>query len=152
MSVVQALAVATIIVPASTAFLVAYWHRKQLRQIEAYRLDPSVGLTPPPSALWKFVTSRRRLLALAGIPVVIIALAFYFRMPVTLTTVLLVAFNVASIAVALLLDVIEGIVRVLGRVVEALATQTETQAKHVVLTAKVADIALLTKGPPSPGS
>jgi hypothetical protein len=145
MSVSQALAVATIIVSASTAYLVAYWHRKQLRQIEAYRLDPSIGLTPPSSALWKFVTSRRQLLALAGLPVVIIALEFYFRVPVTLTTVLLIAFNVTSFVTAILLDLIEKIMRVIGRLIEI-------QERHVAATMKVADTLSLKEGPPSSGS
>lgn len=51
-SVVVPLVVA--VIGASTALLIAYWHRKQMRQIEAHKLDQSVGLMPPPSAAWQF--------------------------------------------------------------------------------------------------
>ena len=114
----QILAVAAILVPAFAAFLVAYWHRKQLRQIEAYRRDPSVGLTPPPSPLWRFVTSRWKLLVVAGVPALVIALQIYFKAPVTISTVLLVSLNVTTIVVAVLLELIEGIVKVIGKVIE----------------------------------
>jgi hypothetical protein len=44
----------SVTVTCTTAFLVGYWHRKQLRQIELHRKDPSVGLTPAPTFLTVF--------------------------------------------------------------------------------------------------
>jgi heme exporter protein D len=42
-----------------TTLVVAYLQRRQMRQIEAYRQDPSVGLVPPPhplrQLLWRFL-------------------------------------------------------------------------------------------------
>jgi hypothetical protein len=35
-------------------FIIAYLHRKQARQIEAYRKDPSVGLKPPLHPISRF--------------------------------------------------------------------------------------------------
>ena len=129
----QALAVAAIIVPGFTAFLVAYWHRKQIRQIEAYRQDPSVGLTPPPSPLWKFVTSRWKLLLLAGVPALLITLYFYLKVPVTLSTVLFIALNVTTIVAAVLLEIIEGMTKIIGQLVEL-------QGRHVQITEKVVSV------------
>ena len=123
------LAFVGIIVPAFTAFLVAYWHRKQMRQIEAYKLDPSVGLVPPPSALWRFVTSRWKLIILVGVPAVIIAFYFLFNIPVTLLTVLVLAINVTTITAAVLLDIIEKVAKLIGRLVEL-------QGRHLQATEK----------------
>lgn len=39
--------VAAIVVGAIVSLIVAYLHRKQMRQVEAFRRDPSVGLVPP---------------------------------------------------------------------------------------------------------
>jgi hypothetical protein len=147
MTIGQALASAAIIVPAFTAFLVAYWHRKQLRQIEAYRKDPSVGLTPPPSALWTFVSSRWKLLLTAGVPALLIGLQFYFKVPVTLTTVFLMALNMTSIVAAFLLELIEKVVRVVGRIVELQADMLHTEHEHLSVTAKVANAVLSEKSP-----
>lgn len=133
------LAVAAIIVPTFTAFLVAYWHRKQIRQAEAYRRDPSVGLTPPPSALWRFVTSRWKLLVIAGLPALFIALNFYLNARVTLFTVLLIALNVSTIVTAVLMEIIERVVRVLGRVIEVQGEQLRVQADQVRIAGKVVE-------------
>jgi len=37
-----------VVLAAAVALIVAYLHRRQMRQIEAFRQDPSVGLVPPP--------------------------------------------------------------------------------------------------------
>src|SRR6266571_9527191 len=45
----------TLVVGAIVTLHVAYMHRKQMRQIELYRQDPSVPLTPPPHRLAVFL-------------------------------------------------------------------------------------------------
>jgi hypothetical protein len=54
MTATQWLAIA---VPCITALLVSYWHRKQVRQVELYKRDPSVGLEPPPSVPYKIAVT-----------------------------------------------------------------------------------------------
>jgi hypothetical protein len=39
----------TLVVTSATALSIAYQHRKQMRQNELFRLDPSVGVKPAPS-------------------------------------------------------------------------------------------------------
>ena len=69
------------------AFIVAYLHRKQMRQIELYKADPSVGLVPPPSKLTKFVASHwDTVLGFAG-PIYILVVEFFSNGPVTRGTV-----------------------------------------------------------------
>ena len=46
---------AGVVVAAVVALVVNYQNRKQARQIELYRRDPSVGLIPPPHAFMAFL-------------------------------------------------------------------------------------------------
>lgn len=41
-----------------TALTVGYLHRKQMRQVEAFRVDPKVSLTPPESAFLRVLKDR----------------------------------------------------------------------------------------------
>lgn len=40
------------------ALIVAAQNRKQMRQLEAHRIDPSVGLTPPPHPVFVFLRNH----------------------------------------------------------------------------------------------
>jgi hypothetical protein len=66
------LAALAIIVSSTTAMAVAYLHRKQMRQIELYKQNPSVGLTPPPSRLTYFVKSKADTIFGLGFPALLI--------------------------------------------------------------------------------
>ena len=56
------LTLAGVLIPSAVALVVAYLHRKQMRQVEAFRLDPSVGLVPPPSTITRFLKQNRLIL------------------------------------------------------------------------------------------
>jgi hypothetical protein len=47
-----------IVITAITALVVAYLHRKQMRQLEAYRADRSVGLIAPDTRITRWVKRR----------------------------------------------------------------------------------------------
>ncbi len=47
-----------IILGAIVTLSVAYMHRKQMRQIELHRIDPSVPVAPPPHAVTLFLKQR----------------------------------------------------------------------------------------------
>lgn len=88
MTLTQLLMVFGIVVSAMVAIVVAYLHRRQMRQIELYKADPSVGLVPPSSRLTKFVASRwDTVLGFAG-PAFVLAMEFISTAPVTRLTVL----------------------------------------------------------------
>jgi hypothetical protein len=54
MSVAAWITIFGIVVAAIVALSVAYLQRKQMRQIELHRADPSIPLTPPPHAITLF--------------------------------------------------------------------------------------------------
>lgn len=51
-------ALVTVIGAGTIALVIAYMDRRQVRQIEAHRLDPSVPLRPPPNAFRRFLVRR----------------------------------------------------------------------------------------------
>ena len=76
-----------IAISATVALVVAHLHRKQMRQIELYKTDPSVGLIAPPGKLTRFVASRwDTVLGFAG-PLLILITEFISTAPVTRLTV-----------------------------------------------------------------
>jgi len=53
------LTILAIVAGATVSLIVAHLHRKQIRQIELHRADPSVPITPPPSAITRFFRRYR---------------------------------------------------------------------------------------------
>ena len=59
------LSLLTLAVTSAVALTIAAMHRKQMRQIELHRVDPSVPLAPPPNAFTKFLQRNFRHIYLA---------------------------------------------------------------------------------------
>jgi hypothetical protein len=91
--------VTAIILPCAVALLVVYWHRKQMRQNELFRLDPSVGLIPPPSPPVAFFKRYRGLIVGIGGPLLTLALwlAWSRNSPVTNVSVMIISLNIIAI-------------------------------------------------------
>jgi hypothetical protein len=83
MSTTEFIAIAAIVGTCATNILVAYWHRKQIRQIEEFKRDPSVGLRPPPSRLWAFVKRHRDAILIIGIPTLLLIRTLTRTEPIT---------------------------------------------------------------------
>lgn len=89
------------LITATVALLVAYWHRKQARQIELFRLDPSVGLEPPPSAVWQFLVRHQGFLSfLLTIVLPISGLTIVLSSPEPITRFTLIAIVLNSISLS----------------------------------------------------
>jgi hypothetical protein len=125
----QVIVIAAMVVPAATAFLIGYWHRKQMRQIEAFRQNPSVGLMPPPSPVYAFVLAYRTLLVGVGLPGLMLILELARESPVTRFSVFTIAFAVASMLFALILHLIQSVVRILEKAVDLAARIMEASRK-----------------------
>jgi hypothetical protein len=86
-----------LIVVAVSAHLIAYWQRKGNRQIELYRRDPSVGLSPPPSPLWKFVKTNWEYFVLLGVAAFKLLSELFKTGPITRSDVFQIAFFIGLI-------------------------------------------------------
>lgn len=118
------ISVVGIVVAAIITLVVAYLHRKQLRQIEAFRQDPSVGLVPPPHPVRLFFRKHRSALLIGGTGTISLLASLIRQGPVTRFQVLTIAAGLASILFALLIDILEGLVRILERIVNIIGHAT----------------------------
>ena len=91
MTITLIVTVIAMLLSAVVALIVAYLHRKQMRQIELYKLDPSAGLIPPPSSLTKFVKSKWDTIFGLGGPILMLASEFAKTTPVTRFTILIIS-------------------------------------------------------------
>jgi hypothetical protein len=98
MTLTQVITVFGIVISAGVALIVAYLHRRQIRQIELFKQDPSVGLIPKPSRLTSFVMSKWDAILGFGGPILILVTEFSSNAPITRITI----FNI-SVSLALLL-------------------------------------------------
>jgi hypothetical protein len=101
MTLNQLITIAGLVVSCITALIVAYSHRKQLRQIELFRLDPSVGLLPPPSPPVAFFKEYGGLIVGVGVPVLSLAWLITMNNPVTVGSVTLISSYFALILINL---------------------------------------------------
>ena len=97
MSTTEMLSFGAIVVGSLTAFSVAHLHRKQMRQNEAFRLDPSVGLIPPPGPVVAFYRKYQSAILGIVLPTGALALNLFDRSPITRSTVVVMAATVAVI-------------------------------------------------------
>jgi len=96
MSTNQYITLIGILVTAGVALLAAYLQRLQMRQIEAFRIDPSAGLIPPPNPVWKFVKTYWLLFSGGGLAVALVSVGTG-PLLVTQTWVLVIATGVGMI-------------------------------------------------------
>ena len=97
----QSIAVAAVVIPCVTALLVGYLHRKQMRQIELFRQDPSLGVRSPPSPPVAFVKRHGALVAGIALPMLSVASLLATDRPATNATAALISLNVASTLITL---------------------------------------------------
>jgi hypothetical protein len=94
MSLTNFIALIAILVSASVVLIVSHLQRKQMRQIELFKLNQSVGLIPPQSWLTKFVKSKFDNFLGYGAPLISLTILFLGNDPVTKWTVLTISLNI----------------------------------------------------------
>jgi hypothetical protein len=117
------IAILGIVFSGAIALVVAYMHRRQIRQVEAHRLNPKVGLIPPPNKLVLFF--RRNFYLLAFGTAAIIGLAILAKLPLSRLSVSISSLLVAGLVLSPFLDLLN---RVLDVVENMSAAQTLTTA------------------------
>jgi len=91
------LALFAILASSSVALLVSYLHRKQMRQVELFKVDPSVGLIPPPSALTILLKEKLPDAIIVGLPLILIVDEMMKDGEITRGSVLTISLSVALI-------------------------------------------------------
>jgi hypothetical protein len=135
----EIISILALVISSTCALLIAYWHRKQMRQVEAYRQDPTVGLSPPPSRLWVHL-SRNGLLwmILLSITAQVASLVPALRSvaPITRAAITALILNVAGILFNVLLGIVHLVQRDIRR---AISSIMNTQAEMVTVMGKQAE-------------
>ena len=139
MSPNQWIALTSIVVTSGTAFLIGYWHRKQMRQIEEFRRDPSAGLRLPPSRLWVLVKSYGPPLGLFGCPAYLLVAALVQKGPITRWTVFQVAYSIAAIMFGIILLLLMRIQEVFDLHFELFDRHSELAEKHISITKAIVE-------------
>jgi len=130
------LTVLAIVVSAVTALTIAHLHRKQMRQIELYKQDSSVGLTPPPSKLTYFVKSKADTILGVGLPAISLIRVLTYEQPLTRWDAFIISLNVAMIFVYVIMKVF---LKVMDRTLDMLRSLTRVQEGHLSLTGRLVD-------------
>jgi hypothetical protein len=93
MTITQAITISGILLSAFVALSVAYLHRKQMRQIEIFKQDPSAGLIPPPTKLTSFIKGKWDTFFAYGGPIYILGNELIKDSPITRTSVILISLS-----------------------------------------------------------
>lgn len=136
-----------LLVSATVAIAVAYQQRKQMRQIELYKTDPSVGLIPPPSAITRFIKSHWDTVLGIGFPIVAIWIELSSAYPITRRSIFIVCLCMAIIVINIVMAFVFEMVRRLLSLIQSLnegnKSNFEITSMHTKLIDKLADASLL---------
>src|SRR5437867_11336953 len=115
MTINHIIGIAAIVVPSVTAIIVAYYHRRQMRQNEAFRVDPTIGLKPPPTPLRAFLSRNLILIVGVGLPGIPLALLLTVQGQITHWTIFSISVSVGAIFFALSASLLERLIKVLEK-------------------------------------
>jgi hypothetical protein len=110
---------AGICVAAVTALSIAHLQRKQMRQIEAYKINPTVGLVPPPNPVWAFIKRHYITMIMAWTVVSLLQDTFSDK-PIDRRTIFFIALDLSALVVFLVFKIVHIII-------DALLKQAEIQ-------------------------
>jgi hypothetical protein len=105
---------AGIVIAGTVALIVAYLHRKQMRQIEAHRDNPAIPLKPPPSPVWRWLGKYANFLLML-LPIFDLSRHAYQKQPVTVSLVIDIALQVGMILYLIILYTFERVVDIIAR-------------------------------------
>lgn len=99
------LTVAAIIVATTVPLIVAHLHRKQMRQIELHRADPSIPMVPPPSPITLFLKNWGILVFNVLFNIGVLINQLLKTGPITRGEVFLIALSMSSLAFTLVMEI-----------------------------------------------
>jgi len=144
MTVTHIIAILSIGISAIVAFIIAHLQRKQMRQIELYKRDPSVGLVPPENALTRFVKSKWDTLLAFGGPIYILVSEAIKTTPPSRFSIYVVAFAMTLLVLNIVLSLI---LRVQTRFHERFMSLAELEGRNAEMIKVIAQSLALPKDP-----
>jgi hypothetical protein len=102
-----------------------YLHRKQMRQIEAYRVNPTVGLIPPPNPVWAFIKRYART-AIVVWTVLALFLETFSDRPIDRKNIFFIAFDFSALVVFFVLWIVDRVYDVVLRQAEIQGLMSES--------------------------
>lgn len=142
MTTMQLIAVIAIIVSALVALIVAHLQREQMRQIELYKQDSSVGLIPPSSPLTRFIKSKWDSIFAYGGPIYILVVEATKSTPPTRFTIFIVSFAMMMLTLNIALALV---FRLQTKVYERLSKLQEFNDRQLEITGRIVDDLYLPK-------
>jgi hypothetical protein len=122
MTVTHIIMLVGIALSALVALVVASQQRKQMRQVELYKQDPSVGLVPPRSAVTRFIQSKWDVVLGFGGPILNLFFVFIMDTPLTRLSVLVISLSVALLLVNIVMTLVFRMVDRMSRLTSDLTT------------------------------
>jgi hypothetical protein len=121
-----------ILVAAAVALAVAHMHRKQLRQIELHRTDPSVPLIPPPHPATRFLRTYGIYLVFGVVDLAMLVREMGETTPVTRLVVFNIALDMIGITTMVFFAYVVSILNRLYNAAEKVAARMEKTAGKMV--------------------
>ena len=131
MTITHAIMLLGIVVAAVVALSVGHLQRKQMRQIELYKRDPSVGLVPPPTFVTRFVKSKWDSILGYGGPGFGLAIELFNHAPLTRGSVFLISLSVAFLLANFIMSIV---FRLAERTTTLIEDLRQAQFRHLGLT------------------
>ena len=116
-----------------------YLQRKQMRQLELYRQDPSVGLVPLPHPFTLLLQKYRLAICNTGIAAFFLVSGFRSQEPMTRLSVLNIAVGIGFLFLALTTKMTADLYHFLGRLVGVLEGHSKELAALIGTTGIIAD-------------
>ena len=136
MTLMHVLTIIGFTLSALVALSVAYLHRRQMRQIELFKQDPSVGLVPVQTGLTRFVKGKWDIIFAYGGPLYILASELLKSAPVTRMTIALVSMSLVLLALNVILSLM---LRLNSKINERTAEILKLMDRQVAVTNKILD-------------
>jgi hypothetical protein len=126
---------AGIIVAAAIALIISYMQRKQMRQIELHRTDPTVSLVPPLHPVTHFLKTYGSFLALGIYDLVMLMRQMHETTPVTRQVIFGISLDMAGIVLMITFGVaafmVERALNVFGKTIDIIRDMND-MTRHIV--------------------
>jgi hypothetical protein len=121
-------------VAAAITLGVAYMQRKQMRQIELFRKDPKVPLTPPPHRVTLFLKDYWYFILIAVFDLAMLVRDMSRTTPITRSVVFSIGLDLVTFSATIVMAIVTALLRRMADVVGRIGTVMEAMSNGMVAT------------------